>query len=87
MKQTTYDTLVIAGGVSANTELRKQLKLLEKKLSIKTFFPAFKYCTDNGAMIAFAGAMRLLKEQNHNNLIKAYPRWSLEDLNKPQSQI
>ena len=80
MKQTGYNTLVIAGGVSANSELRIQLKDLDKKLRIKSFFPALKYCTDNGAMIAFAGAMRLMKEKNHNNVIKAYPRWSLEDL-------
>ena len=80
VKQTGYKTLVIAGGVSANTELRLQLKNLEKKLRIKTFFPALKYCTDNGAMIAFAGALRLLKQQNSNNKIKAYPRWSLEQL-------
>jgi len=80
IKHTNYKTLVIAGGVSANTELRKQLKELEDKLQIKSFFPALKYCTDNGAMIAFAGAMRLMKEQGFNNKIKAYPRWSLEDL-------
>ena len=80
MKQTHYKTLVIAGGVSANTELRKQLKQLDKKLRISSYFPELKYCTDNGAMIAFAGAMRLLKEQGKNNKIKAYPRWSLEDL-------
>jgi N6-L-threonylcarbamoyladenine synthase len=80
MKQTGYKTLVIAGGVSANSELRIQLKDLDKKLRIKSFFPALKYCTDNGAMIAFAGAMRLMNEQNKNNVIKAYPRWSLEDL-------
>ncbi len=80
MKQTSYKTLVIAGGVSANTELRHQLKMLDKKIRITTYFPELKYCTDNGAMIAFAGAMRLLKEQKHNNKIKAYPRWSLEGL-------
>ncbi len=80
MKQTSYKTLVIAGGVSANTELRHQLKMLDKKIRITTYFPELKYCTDNGAMIAFAGAMRLLKEKKHNNKIKAYPRWSLEGL-------
>ena len=80
IKQTKYKTVVIAGGVSANTELRRQLKELDKKLHIKSYFPELKYCTDNGAMIAYAGALRLLKEQKHNNKIKAYPRWSLEDL-------
>ena len=80
IKQTHYKTLVIAGGVSANTELRQQLKQLDKKLRITTYFPELKYCTDNGAMIAFAGAMRLQKEQEYNVKIKAYPRWSLEGL-------
>ena len=80
IKQTNYKALVIAGGVSANTELRLQLSQLDKKLRIKSFFPELKYCTDNGAMIAYAGAMRLMNEQNKNNIIKAYPRWSLESL-------
>ena len=66
--------------MSANTELRSRLTQLEKRLHIKTYLPALKYCTDNGAMIALAGALRLLKEQNTNNKIKAYPRWSLEAL-------
>jgi len=82
IKQTHYKSLVIAGGVSANTELRNQLKQLDKKLRITSFFPELKYCTDNGAMIAYAGAVRLLKEQDKNNKIKAYPRWSLEELKK-----
>ncbi len=80
LKQKGYQSLVIAGGVSANTELRSRLKQLEKRMRIKTYLPALKYCTDNGAMIALAGALRLLKEQNTNNKIKAYPRWSLEAL-------
>ncbi|VAW39079.1 N(6)-L-threonylcarbamoyladenine synthase [hydrothermal vent metagenome] len=80
IKQTGYKTLVIAGGVSANTQLRSRLRQLENKLRIKFYCPAFKYCTDNGAMIALAGAMRLLREQNYNNKIKAYPRWNLEEL-------
>jgi len=80
IKQTGYKTLVIAGGVSANKELRQRLKQLENTLGINFFCPAFKYCTDNGAMIAFAGAMRLQKEQKHNKKIRAYPRWSLEKL-------
>ena len=80
LKQTGYRSLVIAGGVSANTQLRSQLKHLEKRLNIRTYLPALKYCTDNGAMIALAGAMRLSKQTSHHNKIKAYPRWSLETL-------
>jgi len=80
LKQTGYKTLVIAGGVSANTELRSRLKQMEKKLQVHVSFPALKYCTDNGAMIALAGALRIQNRQQHNNKIKAYPRWSLESL-------
>lgn len=80
LKQTGYQSLVIAGGVSANTELRSRLKQLEKRMRIKTYLPAPKYCTDNGAMIALAGALRLLKKPHSNDKIKAYPRWSLETL-------
>ena len=80
IKLTSYRTLVIAGGVSANNELRKQMHNLASKLCIKTVFPSLEYCTDNGAMIALAGAMRLLKTKKQKSKIKAYPRWSLEDL-------
>ena len=80
LKQTGYKSLVIAGGVSANQQLRVSLKELENKHRLKTYFPSLKYCTDNGAMIAIAGAMRLLKQQNKNSKIRAYPRWNLEEL-------
>jgi N6-L-threonylcarbamoyladenine synthase len=80
LKQTHYKSLVIAGGVSANQQLRSRLKEIETKYQVKTYFPSLQYCTDNGAMIAFAGAMRLLKQQNKNTKIRAYPRWDLEEL-------
>ena len=82
LKQTNYNNLVVAGGVSANKMLRQKLFELENKNKVKCYFPPLKYCTDNGAMIAFAGAMRLLKTKNHNSVIRAYPRWSLEKLSK-----
>ena len=59
IKQTGLKSLVIAGGVSANVALREMLDTLGKKHRFKPFFPSPKYCTDNGAMIAFAGAMRM----------------------------
>jgi N6-L-threonylcarbamoyladenine synthase len=80
LKQTGYKSLVIAGGVSANKLLRSRLKELQDKHKVNTYFPSLKYCTDNGAMIAVAGAMRLLSTQNTNLKIRAYPRWSLEEL-------
>lgn len=52
--------LAIAGGVSANSELRKQIKNLETRLNIKTFIPKFEYCTDNAAMIGITGYYKFL---------------------------
>lgn len=81
IKQTGHKQLVISGGVSANTLLRKTLHNMGDKHQFKSFFPSLKYCTDNGAMIAIAGAMRFQqKAVEQNSLIKAYPRWSLEQL-------
>jgi len=68
--------LVIAGGVGANKRLRE--KLLET--GIEVYFPRMEYCTDNGAMIAYAGAIRLEAGQAEDTEIQPMPRWSLEDL-------
>ena len=74
---------MIAGGVSANKLLRQELQSLEDKGLLKCYLPQLKYCTDNGAMIALAGAMRLKQTQMKNSSIRAYPRWSLEELSPP----
>lgn len=84
IKQTGHTSLVISGGVSANLQLRETLKKMGQKHHFKSYFPDLKYCTDNGAMIAIAGAMRL--EQNipeKETAIRAQPRWSLEQLSTP----
>lgn len=84
IKQTGHTSLVISGGVSANLQLRETLKKMGQKHHFKSYFPDLKYCTDNGAMIAIAGAMRL--EQNipeKETAIRAQPRWSLEQLSPP----
>lgn len=81
IKQTGHTELVISGGVSANLALRETLATMGQKHRFKSYFPSMKYCSDNGAMIAFAGAMRFKQKQiEQNSLIKAYPRWSLEQL-------
>jgi len=81
IKQTGHRQLVISGGVSANQMLRETLAKMGAKHRFKSFFPALKYCTDNGAMIAVAGAMRFQhKDIPQHTLIKAHPRWSLEAL-------
>jgi N6-L-threonylcarbamoyladenine synthase len=61
IKETGIKHLAIAGGVSANSELRKQIKALEGELNIKTFIPKFEYCTDNAAMIGITGYYKFLK--------------------------
>jgi N6-L-threonylcarbamoyladenine synthase len=80
VEQTGIKTLVIAGGVSANTELRNKLAKLMEKHKGQVYYPRHEFCTDNGAMIAYAGAQRLEKYGNTDLLIKAKPRWSIEEL-------
>ncbi len=80
LKQTGQKRLVIAGGVSANKQLRASLQELNRRKGIEVFYPAFEYCTDNGAMIAFAGAQRILAGESVGLDTKAMPRWSLDSL-------
>ena len=74
--------LVIAGGVSANKRLREKLADMAAAEGGELFYPGFAYCTDNGAMIAYAGCMRLLAGQHDDLAILAKPRWNLETLPK-----
>ena len=76
LKQTGHKRLVIAGGVGANKFLREKLQELDADI----FFPRLEFCTDNGAMIAYAGAMRLKAGQTEEPIIQTRPRWSLEEL-------
>ena len=80
LKQTNQTRLVIAGGVSANKQLRASLQDLSKRKGIEVFYPAFEYCTDNGAMIAYAGAKRLQAGESIDLNTKAIPRWPLDTL-------
>jgi N6-L-threonylcarbamoyladenine synthase len=81
LKQTGYKTLVVAGGVSANLSLRESLNEMTTKNNASVFYPALDFCTDNGAMIALAGHLRLVKGQvSAGNEITIKPRWSLEEL-------
>ncbi|MBT6058300.1 MAG: tRNA (adenosine(37)-N6)-threonylcarbamoyltransferase complex transferase subunit TsaD, partial [Gammaproteobacteria bacterium] len=80
LEQTGLQTLIIAGGVSANLHLREILEQAMEKVGGKLFYAQPKYCTDNGAMIAYAGCQRLMAGQKDDLEIKAQPRWSLESL-------
>ena len=80
LSQTGYRCLVVAGGVGANIKLRSQLKKLTGKLGADVFYPRLEFCTDNGAMIAMAGCIRLQTGQAQPLSIDAKARWSLENL-------
>lgn len=73
-------SLVIAGGVGANKRLRAQLAEAALRLQFRVYFPRPEFCTDNGAMIALAGALRLQAGQFEGPDIKVFPRWDLEQL-------
>ncbi|RLV61748.1 tRNA (adenosine(37)-N6)-threonylcarbamoyltransferase complex transferase subunit TsaD [Parashewanella curva] len=80
LKQTGHKRLVIAGGVSANTRLRAGLTELMSSLKGEVFYPRPEFCTDNGAMIAYAGTQRLLSGQTEGLEVKGQPRWPLDTL-------
>jgi N6-L-threonylcarbamoyladenine synthase len=81
LDQTGLTTLVIAGGVSANVELRARLDALTKQRACHVFYPPLHLCTDNGAMIAYAGYLRLKAGASEDLSIEVKPRWPLTDLN------
>ncbi|WP_261843776.1 tRNA (adenosine(37)-N6)-threonylcarbamoyltransferase complex transferase subunit TsaD [Aliamphritea ceti] len=80
LQQTGFKQLVIAGGVSANQRLRRKLGDMVAKEKAELFYARPRFCTDNGAMIAFAGAQRLLAGQKSDLTILAQPRWPLDTL-------
>ena len=83
LKQTSLKTLVIAGGVGANKALRARLQELGEKLSVEVRYPRIEFCTDNGAMIAFAGCQRLLAGERAGLVITTQARWDMHDLSAP----
>ena len=80
LQATGLKQLVIAGGVSANQRLREKLEVMVTKEKSKLFYARPEFCTDNGAMIAFAGAQRLAAGQSSDLTIMAKPRWPMNEL-------
>jgi N6-L-threonylcarbamoyladenine synthase len=81
--ETRRERLVIAGGVGANRSLRQQLADWGAANGVAVFYPRPAFCTDNGAMIAYAGAARLIPGQSTPLGIVARPRWPLDELEPP----
>ena len=75
----SLSTFVIAGGVAKNETIRKNLKKLSKKMNFDAIFPSKEFCSDNAAMIAWAGIQRYNKNlfNNKNNNVRS--RWPLDD--------
>ena len=80
LAQTGHRTLIVAGGVGANARLRERLALLAQRRRAQVCFPRPEFCTDNGAMIAFAGALRLVAGQHETPSIRVRPRWDMAEL-------
>jgi len=89
MKQTGLNRLVVAGGVGANQQLRERLNSEAKRRQFEVFYPPLDLCTDNGAMIAYAGALRLWPNGVERNgpaadgRFSVRPRWELAELAAP----
>jgi N6-L-threonylcarbamoyladenine synthase len=94
LRETGLDNLVVSGGVGANSRLRERLNAATKRRLCTVSYPRLEFCTDNGAMIAFAGAMRLSamrlnadqlesngEQQDYSVSVK--PRWDLAELQAP----
>ncbi len=80
LETTQHERLVVAGGVSANKKLRARLVQLADRENIKVYFPRPAFATDNGAMIAYVGALRLKAGQRQGSAFGARPRWRIEEL-------
>lgn len=80
LKQAGLKSLVIAGGVSANRALRENLEQMLGELGGQVFYARPRFCTDNGAMIAYAGCQRLLAGQQEGSAIAVKARWPMEQL-------
>ena len=81
LDQTGFNRLVIAGGVSANKTLRNKLAELMAQRNGQVYYPRIEFCTDNGAMIAYAGMIHLKQQQYSDLAINVRPRWPLSELN------
>jgi N6-L-threonylcarbamoyladenine synthase len=85
LEQTGFKTLVVAGGVGANLHLRHELSALGASRNVRVTYPRPAFCTDNAAMIAYAGYRRLAAGEQDDLRIRATARWALDALVPPAS--
>ncbi len=88
LRETGLDSLIVSGGVGANARLRERLNQATQRRMCKVSYPRLEFCTDNGAMIAFAGAMRMQHahqqdQAHHDHGFTVRPRWDLSTLQRP----
>jgi N6-L-threonylcarbamoyladenine synthase len=83
LEQTGHKRLVVAGGVSANQRLRQSLDAMASGAGARVYYPRPEFCTDNGAMIAYAGCVRLRAGQHEPLTFGARARWRIEELRPP----
>ena len=83
LRETGLTTLVVAGGVGANRALRARLDAEAKRHGYAVYYPPLELCTDNGAMIAYAGALRLVEGAAADGRFTVRPRWALGELMAP----
>lgn len=83
LRQTGRNELVVAGGVGANQSLRSKLAKMAEQENIDVFFPRPEFCTDNGAMIAYVGCLRLLAGESEDIAVAIRPRWKISELEIP----
>ncbi|MFT5533143.1 MAG: N6-L-threonylcarbamoyladenine synthase [Burkholderiaceae bacterium] len=87
LKHTGLNRLVVAGGVGANRQLRAALDAAGLKKRFRVYYPELEFCTDNGAMIAFAGGLRLAQDPTlavRDYAFNVRPRWPLAELEAPR---
>lgn len=85
LRQTGVKRLVVAGGVSANRQLRERLAQLTQTLGVRVYYPRLEFCTDNAAMVAYVGWLRLSAGERDSPAFDVMARWPLTDLREPRA--
>jgi len=87
LDQTAAKTLVVAGGVGANHRLRARMRAMGERRGVRVVYPRGEFCTDNAAMIALLGCLRLEGGQRDDLGIRARARWPMTELVPPPNRL